>query len=115
MGELSVTPGAFAVSVSAEDNVMPSVVVELDGDTLVLRRDSDWGEGVRATYPIEFMVSVPEIKVLRVSGSGRAAVQDVPVADGLMLIVYGSGEIRVASGAGAHRGGGCGGVWAGHA
>lgn len=96
-GELSVTPGAFGVSVSAEDNVMPSVVVELDGDTLVLRRDSDWGEGVRATYPIEFMVSLPEIKVLRVSGSGRAAVQDVPVADGLMLIVYGSGEIRVAS------------------
>ncbi len=95
-GELSVTSGAFAVSVSAEDNVLPSVVVEVDGDTLALRRDSDWGDGVRATYPIEFLVSLPEIKVLRVSGSGGAVVQDVPVADGLMLILYGSGSIRVA-------------------
>lgn len=96
-GELSVASGAFAVSVSAEDNVMPSVVVEMDGDTLVLRRESGWGEGVRPSFPIEFMVTLPALKAVRVSGSGNAAVQDVPAEDGLMLTVYGSGTIRVAA------------------
>ena len=96
-GELSVASGAFAVSVSAEDNVMPSVVVEMDGDTLVLRRDSDWGEGVRPSFPIEFMVALPALKAVRVSGSGHAVVQAVPAEDGLMLTVYGSGTIRMAA------------------
>ena len=38
----------------------------------------------------------PRSRCCAFPGSGGAVVQDVPVADGLMLILYGSGSIRVA-------------------
>lgn len=96
-GELAVGAGAFGVTVSAEDNVMPSLTVEVDGDTLVLRRDSDWSDGVRPTFPIEFMVTMPALDELRVSGSGAASVRDLAAAGELVLTVAGSGSIRADS------------------
>ena len=93
-GELTVGGGSFNVTVSAEDNVMPSLAVEVDGDTLVLRRDSDWSDGVRPTFPIEFMVTMPVLDELRVSGSGTASARDLAASGELVLAVAGSGSIR---------------------
>ena len=92
-GRLVVTAGEFRVSVSAEDDVLPSVRVRRDGAALVLGREVDWVDGVRPTVPVEFRVTLPQIKAVRVSGSGEAVLGDV-AGESLGLTVSGSGDVR---------------------
>lgn len=90
-----IVSGDYAVAVSAEDDVLPSVRVQVRDGTLVLARDIDWVDGVRATRPIEFRVSAPSLTSVRVASSGEADVGDL-AGDRLALAVSGSGEIRAA-------------------
>ena len=92
-GRAIITAGEYAVSVSAEDDVLPSVRVEMRGDTLVLGREVDWADGVRPTVPIEFRVALPALAAVRVSGSGEASVGDV-TGQTLRLDVSGSGKLH---------------------
>lgn len=82
-GTVTVLPGEFAVTASAEDNVLPTLRVQTKDDTLVVWRDVDWIDGVRPTVPIRFNVTVPQLANVAVSGSGRVVVRAVgsPVVD----------------------------------
>ena len=93
-GMVRVVPGEFAVSVSGETNVLPTVRVERHGDTLVLARAVDWIDGVRPTVSIEYRVSMPTLRRLQVSGPGTVAVRGMQSSSGLKLEATGSGEIR---------------------
>lgn len=95
-GRLVVSEGGYAVSASADDNVLPSLRVSVYDDVLVLGREVDWVDGVRPTVPIEFRVTLPALRAVRVAGSGAAALGDV-TGDGLSLRVSGSGAIRAGS------------------
>lgn len=95
-GGVTITPGEYAVSVSAEDDVLPSIRVERTGDALLLRREVDWIDGVRATVPIEFRVSMPTVGAVAVSGSGAVAIRGMKSAGELTLSVSGSGAIDAA-------------------
>lgn len=92
-GRLLVSEGDYAVSASAEDDVLPSLRVELHDDVLVLGRHVDWTDGVRPTVPVEFRVSLPAARAVRVTGSGEAVIGDV-TGEALRLQVSGSGDIR---------------------
>ena len=92
-GRAIIAQGDYAVAVSAEDDVLPSVRVEVRGDVLVLGRDVDWAGGVRPTVPIEFRVVLPSLGAVRVSGSGEASVGDTR-GEALRLVASGSGSIR---------------------
>lgn len=92
-GRAVIAQGDYAVSVSAEDDVLPSVRVEVRGDTLVLGREVDWADGVRPTVPIEFRVVLPSLAAVRVSGSGEASVGDTG-GPALRLAVSGAGRIH---------------------
>ena len=92
-GRLVVTAGEYRVSVSAEDDVLPSVRVRRKGPALLLGREVDWLDGVRPTVPVEFRVTLPATRAVRVSGSGEAVLGDV-AGDSLRLAVSGSGHIR---------------------
>lgn len=92
-GRLLVSQGDYAVSATAEDNVLPSLRVEIHDGVLVLGRDVDWTDGVRPTVPVEFRVSLPAARAVRVAGSGEAAIGDV-TGEALGLRVSGSGAIR---------------------
>ena len=92
-GQLVVSEGDFAVSASADDNVLPSLRVTVEDGVLVLGREVDWVDGVRPTVPIEFRVAMPAVGAVRVAGNGVAAVGDVG-GEALRLRVSGSGEIR---------------------
>lgn len=93
--ELKVTKGPFAVQVTAEDNVMPSVVVERAGNTLELRRDIDWIEDIRPTVPVEFRVSLPHLERLTVAGSGAASAYGFGSERPFAASVSGAGAIDV--------------------
>lgn len=90
--EVTVTSGEFAVTASAEDNVLPTLVVRGEGDTLFLGRDVDWIDGVRPTLPIRIAVSLPELVGVGISGSGRVAVRGVG-ANAVAFTVSGSGGL----------------------
>lgn len=92
-GRLVVTGGDFAVAVSAEDDVMPSVRVTRKGRRLVLGRNIDWFDGVRPTVPVEYRVALPAAEAVRVSGSGEATIGGL-AGPALRLVVSGAGDIR---------------------
>ena len=82
-GTVTVLPGDFAVTASADDNVLPTLRVQTKDDTLVVWRDVDWIDGVRPTVPIRFTVTVPQLASVAVSGSGRVVIRGVgsPMVD----------------------------------
>lgn len=92
-GRLVVTGGDFAVAVSAEDDVMPSVSVVKKGPRLILGRNVDWFDGVRPTVRVEYRVALPAAEAVRVSGSGEATVGALS-GPALALAVSGAGDIR---------------------
>lgn len=94
-GDATVVAGPYAVSVSAEDNVLPSIRVERRGDRLVLGRDSDWIDGIRPTVPIEFRISMPRLDAAGVSGGATLRISGVRTGQ-LALRVSGGGEIALA-------------------
>lgn len=91
-GTVTVLPGDFAVTASAEDNILPTLQVQTRDDTLVMWRDVDWIDGIRPTVPIRFTVTVPQLANVAVSGSGRVVVRGVgsSVVD---YAVSGAGEL----------------------
>ena len=90
---VAISSGEYAVSVSAEDDVVGSVRVERRGTALILGREVDWIDGVRPTVPIAFRVTLPSLASVRVSGSGRVAIRGMQPGDALTLAASGSGEI----------------------
>ncbi|MDE0193485.1 MAG: DUF2807 domain-containing protein [Gammaproteobacteria bacterium] len=95
-GRVIIAPGEYAVSVSAEDDVVPSLAVAADGKTLVLQREVDWIDGVRPTLPIEFRVTMPMLEGVRVSGSAMATIRGVPFGDEATLATSGAASIDAA-------------------
>lgn len=76
-GTVTVLPGDFAVTASAEDNILPTLRLQTRDDTLVVWRDVDWIDGIRPTVPIRVTVTVPQLATVAVSGSGRVVVRGV--------------------------------------
>lgn len=90
-GELMIAAGEHALAISAEADVLPSVRVEVVGETLVLGRDVDWFEGLRTTVPIQFRVTMPRLEAISVAGAGSALVRGLG-GDTVRLAVSGGGE-----------------------
>lgn len=76
-GTVTVLPGDFAVTASAEDNILPTLKVQTRDDTLVVWRDVDLIDGIRPTVPIRLTVTAPQLATVAVSGSGRVVVRGV--------------------------------------
>ena len=76
-GTVTVLPGDFAVTASAEDNILPTLRLQTRDDMLVVWRDVDWIDGIRPTVPIRVTVTVPQLATVAVSGSGRVVVRGV--------------------------------------
>ena len=95
-----ISAGDHRVVVSVEDDVLPSIQAETRGETLVLGREVDWTDGVRPTVPIEYRVTLPSLRAVRVSGSGRAVIRGIRAHQGLSIAVTGSGAVDAADVAG---------------
>ena len=95
-GTVTITAGDFAVSASAEDNVLPTLRVERHGETLMLGREVDMIDGIRPTVPIEFRIAMPTLDRVAVSGSGTVAVRSLASETALRLEIVGAGVIDMA-------------------
>ena len=80
-----------SVSVTADDNVLPHLATETDGNTLRLRSA---GSSVRPTTRPEYKVTLPRLDALTVSGAGRATVEK-PVGDQLKVKLSGAGTVNL--------------------
>ena len=95
-GRVIIASGEHAVSVSAEDDVVPSLNVVVDGRTLVLQREVDWIDGIRPTVPIEFRVTMPMLEGVRVSGRALASVRGAEFGAEATLASSGAASIDAA-------------------
>ena len=83
--------GNESVSVTADDNLLPYITSEVNGNTLTLGID-DSITGIRPTKDIVFTVSVKQLDELSVSGSGVAEARNIE-GDSFATRISGSGDI----------------------
>lgn len=74
--EVEVTIGDFAVEVTSDDNIVDRLVVEVDGNSLVLGVDG----GVR-NATLEASVSLPELREVRATGASDVLLPTVETPD----------------------------------
>jgi hypothetical protein len=94
IGSVRVEPGPTAsVTILADDNILPLLTSDVEGDTLVLGTRT--GVSVSPRTPITYRVTVTDLTGLRVSGSGDISATGVS-GSSLEVEVSGSGTVTVA-------------------
>lgn len=89
-GDLVITPGDAALTVTAGEDALPHLDSDVDGDTLVLDTDGTIG----SLGEVRYALTLPELTELRVSGSGGVQA-DGFTGDKLRLEVSGSGNLEL--------------------
>ena len=92
-GQATVVPGDYAVTASADSDLLATVRAEQRGNRLILSREVDWIDGIRPTLPIDYRVSMPTLAVAEATGSGVLKVRDMSADAELRLAVFGAGTI----------------------
>jgi hypothetical protein len=86
------TPG---LTLEAEDNVLPEIITEVRGGTLVIRYAERNGQvQVRPTRSIILTLTVPDLTQLTLSGAGNVRVEDYQ-GEALQAILSGAGNLEV--------------------
>ncbi len=81
--------GEHSVVVRANERVMRQVETDVRGDELVLNvRGPNFGSSV------EYEVTVPTLRAIRVSGSGDVVASDTIAGDSLQVSILGSGSVE---------------------
>lgn len=78
--------------IEAEDNLVDELVTSVHGDTLVIATRS--GVILDPTKPILFHLEGPDLRRIKVEGSGEFATDEL-VAENLGVEISGSGELRI--------------------
>ena len=90
-GDLYINFGSeFKVELEGEKSYLDEIVTEVSGGKLVIKKDN-WRFNINEKVTV--YITMPELKGLGVSGSGRAEVKDEVKTDKLDLSVSGSGKI----------------------
>jgi hypothetical protein len=94
VGELSIDQtGTESLTVSAEDNLLPLLTSEVEGDTLILGKKPN--TRIVTTKPITYTLTMKDITGLAVSGSGTINAPKLTTA-ALRIEISGSGVITTA-------------------
>jgi hypothetical protein len=94
VGELSIDQtGTESLTVSAEDNLLPLLTSEVEGDTLILGKKPN--TRIVTTKPITYTLTMKDITGLAVSGSGTINAPKLTTA-ALRIKISGSGVITTA-------------------
>jgi hypothetical protein len=92
IGTLTITQGSTeALTIMAEDNLLPEIGSVVRGGTLTLAPVSD--SNLRPTKPILYDLTVKQLRAIDVSGAGDAAATSL-TTDQLVLGVSGSGSLK---------------------
>lgn len=90
--DVVVASGPYAISVEADENLVPYILTEVRGNTLVVRfREDVWVSGYQRA---RVRVTAPDLRDLEVHGSGNLS-SDGPVGSSgpLQAAVFGSGNL----------------------
>ncbi len=97
VGELSIDQtGTESLTVAAEDNLLPLLTSEVEGDTLILGKKPN--TRIVTTKPITYTLTMKDITGLAVSGSGTINAPKL-TTDALRIEISGSGMITTAGNA----------------
>jgi len=92
-GNLYITIGPeFKVVLEGERRFLDDIITEVSGNKLVIKKEN-WRFNLNEK--ITAYVTMPEVKGLGVSGSGKAEIKDALKTDDLNLSVSGSGKIFI--------------------
>ena len=80
----------FKVVLEGDKSVLKDIVTDVSGGRLIVKKDN-WR--LNFNERVTVYITMPEIRGLGVSGSGRAEIKDAVKADDLTLSVSGSGKI----------------------
>lgn len=96
LGEVTIQQGsAEALSLTAEDNLLPLITSQVDGDTLRLGFNRPtWRNSVQPTKPIQYTVTVRDLEALELAGSGSLHATSL-AAESLLINVLGQGDVMV--------------------
>jgi hypothetical protein len=90
-GELYINFGKeFKVELEGEKSLLEDIVTEVSGGKLVIKKEN-WR--LNMNEKVRVYITMPELKGLGVSGSGRAEIKDPLKGEDLDLSVSGSGKI----------------------
>lgn len=93
VGELTITQGDVpALSVTADDNILPLLETETSGRKLTLRTKSDYS--LRTKTKIAYALTVPNLEQLTVSGAGNARAEKL-TGDRLAVRLSGAGTVTL--------------------
>lgn len=84
--------GEGNITIAAEDNVMDRIIVESDGETLIISMKNN--TSLRNTKKIKITVPFEEISEVTLKGSGNVEGRDILKSNSLALNIHGSGNIQ---------------------
>lgn len=95
-GDLTLTQGeAEALTIEADDNLLPYLKSDVQGSTLTIRFDrEDFDQIYRPSQPIQYHLTVKDLSALTISGSVNVTSADL-TADQLEVTVSGSGDLKI--------------------
>lgn len=95
-GEVVVQEGSTeALTVEAEDNLLPLITTEVQNGTLRLGFDrATWRDTLRPTRPIRFLVTVPRLEAFDLAGAGSLQAGSLH-SDQLALRLTGTGDLTL--------------------
>jgi hypothetical protein len=93
VGELNIQQSdRESLSIEAEDNILPKIITEVEGDRLVIRTER--GVSISPTVTVRYSLTVKDLTGLELSGSGKIHAAAIRSQD-FRLRLPGSGEIRL--------------------
>ncbi len=95
IGTLYITVGdEELLEIEAEDNIIPRIVTEVQGDRLEISFDSEnWESLIRPTEPIRYFLTVRSLEEVNLSGLGDVQIKDLN-NDRLVLTLSGAGRVK---------------------
>jgi hypothetical protein len=93
VGNLSIRQtGGESLSVKAEEDVLPDIRTEVEDGRLVIGPKP--GATIRTTEPIDYELTVEDLRALEVSGSGNVDAEGIST-DELAVAIGGSGDVKI--------------------
>ncbi len=85
--------GTESLTITAEDNILPYLTVEVRRGRLILGAQPD--ATIKATKEIVYTVTVKDLREIELTGSGSVDAKRI-AADGLKIVAHGSGRMTAA-------------------
>jgi Putative auto-transporter adhesin, head GIN domain len=93
VGNLSIQQtGSEALTVEAEEDVLPKIRTEVENNRLIIGPEPN--SSINTTKPINYKLTVKDLKALKVSGSGDVEAEDIST-DELAVTISGTGDVEI--------------------